>query len=116
MPVKVILPSAVPSPVMKLSPVVWLSDIVPLAGGQRYLHWAVTGVDVADRDRLPAPALKTSGGVFAGGCGPGTILTGASLTAATVISRVCVLLLAVPSLTRNEAVRVAVFGLSEVFV
>ena len=41
--------------------------------------------------------------------------TGALLTAATVMSRVCVFELASPSLTVNDTVRVAVFGLSLVF-
>ncbi len=40
--------------------------------------------------------------------------TGASLTAVTAMLRVAALLLAVPSFTTKETVRVAVLGLSEV--
>jgi hypothetical protein len=76
-PVKVIVASALPSPVLKLRPVSPLSVSVPLVA-VRVTETLVSSVS-AMLMALPLPELKTSGVSIAVTCRPGTVLTGASL-------------------------------------
>ncbi len=84
-PVNVIAASAVPSPVENVSPDVPLSESVPC------VPVSVTCIAAAPAStspmliRLPLAALNTSGTPSRAVCVPGTVFTGASFTAVTVI-------------------------------
>jgi hypothetical protein len=110
-PVKVMVASEVPSPTLKVSPVVPDRVVVPLV----LTSWTCTGLEAASASlmemRLPLPEENTSADADVD-CTPGALLTGASLTAVRVMVRLAVLLLKTPSLAARVTVRVVVSGLS----
>ena len=112
MPVNVITVSPVPPPVVKLRPVNWLSEIVPLVAVSVTSTRFVPTSGSSTRIGLPFPLEKMRAVSSAVACGPGTVLTGASFTACSVTSRVSGGELNEPSLATNVIVRVAVLGLS----
>ncbi len=119
-PRKVIVASAVPSPApvpfasvkLKLKPLVPLSVSVPLLAVS--VTWIVLPPASTSATEMALPPEKTSA-VFCGvPCEPGTVFTGASLTAVIAIPRVAEPVF-VPSSAVKVTVRVAVDGLSLLF-
>ena len=91
-PVKVMVGSAVPSPTLKARPAIVLNVIVPLVA----VNVTRTGLTPASTSLIEtrfAFAVEKVSALFSTTvCGPGTLLTGASLTALTVTLKVRVTL------------------------
>ena len=109
-PVNVIVASAVPSPTENVSPVKVDSVVAPLV----LTSWTCIVPPAASTSvmeiRLPLPVENTLAVFMDVVWAPGTVFTGASLTAATETVLAAVLLLSVPSLTTKLIVRLPVFG------
>ena len=115
LPVTLIRASPVPSPVMKVNPLMPARVRVPLAADRATLTWAPPTSTSPMLIRLPPAHEKVSGVSSAVVWAPGTVLTGASLTDVIVMSRTSVLLPASPSWTVKLTVRAAGLGFSLVF-
>ena len=102
--------SAVPSPTVNESPARVDRVVAPLV----LTSWTRMSADAASTSvieiRLPLPVENTLAVFMAVVWAPGTVLTGASLAAATETVLAAVLLLALPSLTTKLIVRLPVFG------
>ena len=109
-PVNIIVASAVPSPALKVRPAMPDSVVTPLV----LTSWTCTEFVAASRSLIEMRLLfadeNTSATFLAVVCVAGTPLTGPSLTAATAIVRLEVLLSRMPSLTMNVTVRTDTFG------
>src|SRR6185503_21193023 len=89
LPVKVISGSSVPSPTVNDRPAVPFKVIVPsvalMVTCKASLPASTSVIEMA----LPVPAEKTNKALSGMFCGPGTLLTGASLTPLMVMVKVC---------------------------
>src|SRR6478672_4277879 len=112
-PVKTIVASAVPSPVVNDNPAVVLSVIVPFVAVNVILIGFAFRSTSATEIWLALPLEKTFAVSSFVLCGPGTVFTGGSLTAVMVIPRVADPIVN-PSVALNWIVRDAV-GLSLLF-
>src|SRR5689334_23326286 len=84
-PVNIIVASAVPSPVINARPAVVLSVIVPLVAVKVILIGFAPASESATEIWLPLPLEKTNATSSLVFCGPGTVLTGPSLTPVTLM-------------------------------
>jgi len=109
-PVKVMLASCVPSPDEKESPLICDSDSTPFATDS--VTCMVSPPTSLSAIEMALPPLNTRSVSSLTACGPGTVLTGASLTASTVIATESVSPCAPPEpvLARSLTVRLSESG------
>src|SRR5215204_4387251 len=84
-PVKIIVASAVPSPLMNERPAVVLSVSVPFVAVNVILTWFEAASPSATETWLPLPLENTFAVFTTVVCGPGTVFTGPSFTSLTLI-------------------------------
>src|SRR6185503_5080709 len=113
-PVKTIVVSSVPSPVVIVSPAMVLRVTVPLVAVKVILIGFAPRSTSATEIWLPLPDENTFGVSSFVDCGPGTVFTGASFTAVIAMPRVADPGILTLSFAVNVIVRDAV-GLSLLF-